>query len=113
MTSGMTWIVRASAVSLVLAVALLASSAVAGGRAACSAQFGFDQRLRCFVEQTVFTAGPFEVGAGAYWEPLRSAIPFPYTMLGWFQPSWWIVAELGKPLHHPGWMFALSAGFRW
>lgn len=98
-------------VALLLVAALPTTQA--GGRAACSVAYNVDWRARCFVEQTLFAVGPFEIAAGVFLEPHRSWVPYPYTMVGWFEEWWWATIEFGKPIDHAGIHAALSFGIRW
>jgi len=85
--------------------------ASAGGRAACRAEFGLAPRLACYVEQTLWSAGPLELAAG-----FDARIPggfTPYTALGLYLRDWWAVLELGAVVPDARFRLAISAGVRW
>ena len=91
---------------------------VRGRTLTCSANL--ELTVACFVEQTAFALGPFEVAIGV---DTRLAFRAPtiddklelggYAILGWYQPTWGVWLELHAPsltpvIGTPDW---LRAGF--
>lgn len=112
-------IVIASALAIGYAQdAELPGEGIRGRTLTCSANL--ELTVACFVEQTAFALGPFEVAIGV---DTRVALRAPtiddqlelggYAILGWYQPTWGVWLELHAPsltpvIGTPDW---LRAGF--
>lgn len=112
---------RRLARTLTLALTLIAlglgsPGALAGGRAACRAEFGLAVQVTCYAEQTLWRAGPVEVTAGVEWRHPGTLVT-PYTALILALRDWWVVLEVGRGVSPFGngaaWRWALTAGVRW
>lgn len=98
---------------LLTLTALACGSALAGGRAACRAEFGANTRLTCYAEQVVWGWAELEASVGL---DLRLPGPqlTPYSVLAYYGPDWWAALELGRSLGGlEGWRWAIGAGVRW
>jgi hypothetical protein len=102
--------VRRLAILALTLIVLASGSALAGGRAACRAEFGLEARLACYAEEVVWGVGPLELAVGLEYRSPGSITP--YTALAYYDPAWWIALEIGHGI--PGaWRWAIGAGVRW
>lgn len=96
---------------LLLALILLLSPALAGGRAACRLTYGPPIWASCFAEQTILSLGPFELGLGLETRTYPTTATTLYTSLAWYASDWWIILQLGRT---PGeWTYTIAGGVRW
>jgi len=80
---------------LVLALALAAGLALAGGRAGWRVEVGQRFTVRLWAEQVLATWGPLEQIAGAELEYGPAGwYASPYTGLGWVGDGWWAQVQV-------------------
>lgn len=104
---------RRVGILLLTLAALGSASALAGGRAACRAEFGLAPRLSCYAEQVAWTSGGLEVAVGVDVR-LPGPLITPYTVLAYYAPGWWATVELARELGAlSAWRWAIAAGVRW
>lgn len=92
----------------------LVGEGIRGRTLTCSASL--ELTLACFVEQTAFAVGPFEVAIGVdtsvafRGDSVDDQLQFGgYAIVGWYEPGWGVWAELHLPsltpvIGNPDWL---------
>lgn len=81
---------------LALTLFALLTPAIAQGRTlACSTDF--QTRVACFIEQIVWTLGPFEFAVGIDTLAATQSHVAPYAAFSWYAPTWSATIEAATP----------------
>jgi hypothetical protein len=82
---------------LALALFALLTPAIAQGSRTLACSTDFQTRVACYIEQTVWTLGPFEFSIGVDTLAAAQSHVAPYAAFSWHAPTWSATIEAATP----------------